>query len=492
MPSKYETYRRKLLHQVAATLGIPSKLVAGAEFNEAPHALTDPIKAGSAFVETDAPQMLWLEADQAVEVLDAAAGDGEADPTKPKRFKMIAYTGGLMRPSGFSIPVVLDLSRTKVAAGSRPIFLSHDPDKPLGHAAAGDIVISANRITAQGLLSAVNEWVDQVKGSSANGFPWRASIGAPYSQRTFVAEGETAKVNGRTFKGPLWVVADAELMEISFVTLAGDDRTSAVVAHTGQSKEGKQDMPFDQWLTAKGFDVATLTDGTKESLHAMWEAEQGSESGEQTGDGSTSGGTVNAAADGSALPNVQNLLAEFRTQQAADVERVNKIRTIVAGGNLAADEATKIEAEAIRAGWSADRAELEVMRKGRANGGEFAIHAGAGGANVPTPGTLVASFAQSFGKVPEAILARDISAEDMDKATSVAHRYCSLHALMDLVILKANGHGYSGTRKSNDFIRAALRADRQINSDGYSSLNASSGFSSISLAGICLSVSTPV
>src|SRR5690606_13808776 len=128
----------------------------------------------------DIPEQLWIEADASVEIVEAAAGDGE-DAPKLKKFKLVAYTGGVMRPRGFGTDVVLDLSTTKVGAGPRPIFLQHEPLKPLGHSDAGQIKIDT-KITAEGVFSAVNEHVDEVIASSANGFPWKASIGAPYKK----------------------------------------------------------------------------------------------------------------------------------------------------------------------------------------------------------------------------------------------------------------------------------------------------------------------
>lgn len=448
------------------------------------------IRASGDTTPDDVPDQLWIEADGAVEIVEAAAGE---DGAKLKKFKMIAYTGGLMRPSGFGTDVVLDLSTTKVAAGARPILLQHDPLKPLGHSAPGQIKID-NRIEAEGVLSAANELVDQVQASSANGFPWKASIGAPYKRIKYVADGETAQVNGKSFKGPLYVVSDATLMEISFVALAGDDRTSAkVMAQGGQSKEGST-MKFSEWLKAAGFAIADLTAGQLKPLRAAWKAEHAE--GEDDAEAAIKaagpptappappvvppatggGGSLTAAAG--------DLVAEFRAAQAAEIERTAKIRQICASANLTEENRDTIMASAVRDNWSVERTELEVLRKARPSGGDFAIHAGAGGQANATAGVLVASFCQTLG-VPQEVTAAGISQQDMDKATSIRHRYTTLHALMDMVILQATGVHWTGDRKSNEFIRAAKRADRQLMAGGeYNSLNASSGFTTISLTGI--------
>ncbi len=67
-------------------------------------------------------------------------------------------------------------------------------------------------------------------------------------------------------------------------------------------------------------------------------------------------------------------LTKFRAAQAAETERVARIRAVCDGRHPA------IEAQAIRDGWTGDRAELEVLRASRPTGP--AIHAGGPAPNV--------------------------------------------------------------------------------------------------------------
>lgn len=59
------------------------------------------------------------------------------------------------------------------------------------------------------------------------------------------------------------------LGEVSFVALGADDNTTANVAAAAIKED---DMTFDQWLAAKGFDPASLNDTQKASLQAMFDA----------------------------------------------------------------------------------------------------------------------------------------------------------------------------------------------------------------------------
>ena len=48
----------------------------------------------------------------------------KAAPGKPRRFKILAYTGGLLPVTGFQYPVIVDLSGLQAAANI-PIVLNH-------------------------------------------------------------------------------------------------------------------------------------------------------------------------------------------------------------------------------------------------------------------------------------------------------------------------------------------------------------------------------
>lgn len=158
----------------------------------------------------------------------ATTEGGEASPLK--RFSMLAYTGAKMRFFGLSY--ILDL--TGINAGkSRPIFLNHDSSVILGH--TDKIQVDDSGLVVEGVLSGAASITQPIIESAANGFPWQASIGAMPTKIEKVTEGQEAKVNGQTVKGPLIIVRAADLKEISFVPLGADDNTSAYVKASGAS-----------------------------------------------------------------------------------------------------------------------------------------------------------------------------------------------------------------------------------------------------------------
>lgn len=223
---------------------------------------------------SSAPAHLYLEAGGGVEI-GAVEGDGEK---KLRRFAGTAYTGGVMRPSRFFTPVVVDLAGVKVKPGARPILKEHDPAQIVGH--TEEVKVTDRSISVSGVISGVGEAAREVVQTSANGFPWKLSLGASVDKMVRVDEGEKVEVNGQTFSGPLLVARRTTLGEISFVALAADDRTSAKVAASAMQAEIEViAMTLDDWLRAKGFDPENLTDKQKESLQAMYEAEKASRKG---------------------------------------------------------------------------------------------------------------------------------------------------------------------------------------------------------------------
>ncbi|MFO7857593.1 MAG: hypothetical protein R6V11_01580, partial [Ectothiorhodospiraceae bacterium] len=149
------------------------------------------------------------------------------------RFSMVAYTGGLMRITGFPHPVVVDLEGLAIERQDIPVRLDHNPRQGVGHTRR--VVIDDGRVVAEGLISRDTSWARDVAKSGVNGFPWQASIGAAVVDAEFIPNGQSVTVNGRTFDGPVHVVRQSILKEISFVDSGADTATSARIA--AQNKE---------------------------------------------------------------------------------------------------------------------------------------------------------------------------------------------------------------------------------------------------------------
>jgi phage major head subunit gpT-like protein len=283
----------------------------------------------------------------------AAAGDA-----KLPRAKILAYTGGEMNLSAMYHPVVFSLAGM-VAAASIPLLRQHDPGRIVGHADKVDI--TASNVTVEGPISATGPDAQEVISSSANKFPWKASVGVDPLRVEFLAAGKTAKVNGRDFTGPLNIVHASRLVEVSFVPIGADSNTSANVA----ASRKEISMGFEEWLKANGFDKSALSESRLAVLKAAFDAKaDAAEVGLLKAAWSTPVKGADPAATivaGGTTSKDETAVAiqAHRTAMGAETVRVGKIHTLCAGKHA------ELEAKAIVEGWTAEKVELEVIRAER-------------------------------------------------------------------------------------------------------------------------------
>lgn len=298
--------------------------------------------------------------------LEAAAG--EDGKPRVRRFSMTAYTGGAMSVAGYYWPVIADLAGMTVATQRRPILKQHDPDQIVGHTEKIDL--TSQTIKLSGSISGVGDAAQEVTATADNGFPWQGSIGAAVQQLEFVDRGNTVKVNGKNFIGPVYVARKTTLKEVSFVPLGGDDNTSATIAaeHTRGNAMG-----FEAWLKAQGWDAEQLTDGQRTTLKAAYDAEikASNPPADPPANPPVPAPAPIKAASETVDPNkaIEDLRAEMRREQAAETTRINAIRRLCAahdGLQITVDgKKVDLEAHAIEAGLTAEATELHILRAAR-------------------------------------------------------------------------------------------------------------------------------
>ncbi|HNO80358.1 MAG TPA: hypothetical protein PKN33_20110 [Phycisphaerae bacterium] len=278
--------------------------------------------------------------------VEAASGTDKQMP----RFRMVAYTGGTMRISGFPHPVVVDLEGLAIERQDIPVRLDHKPQQGVGHTQR--VAIENGQVIAEGMISRDTSWARDVAKSGVNGFPWQASIGAAVVDAEFVPNGQRITVNGRTFDGPLHVVRQAVLKEISFVDSGADTATSARIA--AQNKE-QPSMDDNNVTTAEdSAQNATQTDGNGASNEdAKTTKSEPKPDKPLDSKPTTTPKTVNASATDA------DPVIEMRQKLAAETRRVETIRKVCAGKH------PDIEAQAIEEGWDEARTELHVLRASR-------------------------------------------------------------------------------------------------------------------------------
>ncbi len=281
-----------------------------------------------------------------------AAGDTEKSIPQ---FRMVAYTGGLMRIEGFPHPVVVDLEGLAIGRQDIPVRLDHSSRQGVGHTQR--VAVENGSLIAEGLVSRDTSWARDVIRSGQNGFPWQASIGAAVIDAQFIPNGQNVTVNGRTFDGPIHVVRKSTLKEISFVDNGADSSTSARIV--ANSKE----QPHMHETATPGPGNQTTTTAPAPATPPTVEIPKP----EAPNPSPTRPATIAARATQppevqdapTPAPEHQNPMMQMRRQMAEETRRIQAIRSTCEGKH------PDIEAQAIEEGWDVTKTELHVLRASR-------------------------------------------------------------------------------------------------------------------------------
>ena len=153
------------------------------------------------------------------EVLD----DGSEKGRELSTFEMQGYSGAVMEsPYG---NLILDLSGMTSRSETTPIFQHHDNRKIVGHAKAE----IGETVQLTGVVSGTGEAAQEVLETSANGFPWQASVGIEVFEMLEMKANTTNTINGIEVSGPITVISESQLYETSFVPLGRDKDTRSVI-----------------------------------------------------------------------------------------------------------------------------------------------------------------------------------------------------------------------------------------------------------------------
>lgn len=178
--------------------------------------------------------------------------DGLMRSQGPRRFKVNAYTGGMIRQEWSREPIVVDLKGMQWTNKRRPILLQHsyELDSILGQTT--DVRVEGQNLVVEGEMIGGNANAEKVIALAERGFQWQASIGADVLRSEKLPANETAVVNGQTITGPARIIRQSRLREVSVVTLGADDNTSASLAASAAKPEELsmadevRDVPVEQ------------------------------------------------------------------------------------------------------------------------------------------------------------------------------------------------------------------------------------------------------
>lgn len=176
------------------------------------------------------------------------AGENTAQLQGKQRFSATVYNGDVIPQCwGCAIADMDTMVLPDFKAGQTlPVLLNHGSPYGMDANTWSNIgLMDSAEIGDGGTLSVKgqflsNDTAKRVIADAQDGFPWELSLRTTGGEMEYVAPGATAKVNGREVTGPVYVVRNAVLREVSFVQLGADDDTAAELeaSQTGDKNNG--------------------------------------------------------------------------------------------------------------------------------------------------------------------------------------------------------------------------------------------------------------
>lgn len=391
---------------------------------------------------------------------------------KPKRFSILAYSGGLLPVDGFPHPVVVDLSGLEMP-GSIPILIDHEKSVEATLGLTDNIHNDGAKLMMSGQVTGQSQKALQVLAQAAAGHTWQASIGAMVIESEDIPAGQTATANGQTFVGPCVIARRSVLRETSVLPMGADSTTSVNLAASARRfLKGSAAMSFEDYCKSLGLDAATLTPEAAAALQTSFAAMTAPSPAVAAAPVATPPAVAPTAA-ASVMLDLTASLEAGRKQIAAQFRKSAEIQAKAAGYPL-------IAATAIEQDWSIEKVELEVLKQINASG-----------KTRPTSFGAAQNSAENMPNVLEAALCvtrkiKDVEKQFDDKTLQAAHsqfrRGAGLQQIM-LMAAAANGMPMTpGMKITTGNIREVL---------GYccpDGRNVQAAFTAISLPGILSNV----
>lgn len=173
--------------------------------------------------------------------LVAAAPDGKQPDNGNKRMEILAYTGGLI-DVGWGVPVGIALDGLKWGDETAlPILCqhrTHSIDAICGQAER--IRVDGSKLVVEGAFMPVMDDAKKVLELVKAGYKFQASVGVTPGDVLFIDEGENAMLNGAEVSGPAYLVRAGKLNEVSIVPLGADGATQTAIAAAASTTTNKE------------------------------------------------------------------------------------------------------------------------------------------------------------------------------------------------------------------------------------------------------------
>lgn len=277
---------------------------------------------------------------------------------KPRRFKIMAYNGGVLPVDGFPAPVVADLSGLEIL-GSIPILIDHEKSVESTLGITEDITNDGRTLQMSGLVTATSAKALTVVAQADKGQQWQASIGARVIEQEEIPAGQTVEVNGQTFEGPVIVARRSVLYETSVLPAGADSTTQVNLAAKAATLKGMAAMSFEDWLKSIGVDSSTLTPEGLAAMQLAYETATKATPAPPAAAAAPAAPVVAPTAAAAVTLDLTASIKDARKAHAAEMRRVADIQAKAAGY-------PNIAATAIEEGWSSEKVELEVLKASQA------------------------------------------------------------------------------------------------------------------------------
>lgn len=283
-----------------------------------------------------------------------------AEGSKPHRFSILAYTGGPLPVTGFSLPVVVDLAGLETP-GNVPILLDHQNTVEDTLGVTDTITNDGQSLILAGPVTGVSAKVQGVLQQGAAGHQWQASIGARIIEEIEVKAGESVEVNGRVQTGPFILARRAVLRETSVLPMGADGATAVNLAAAAAAMIRGAAVSFEDWLKELGLSLNNMTPENQATLMKAWEMKsappvQAEEQMDPEKKAMAAMPTEEKPTAQAAAKNDLQAAADLRRQIAGVYRQQAEIQAKAAGY-------PDVIAAALENNWSADRVELEILKR---------------------------------------------------------------------------------------------------------------------------------
>jgi len=147
----------------------------------------------------------------------------DGDSANDNGFRVVGYSGGIIKDHWLWGNVAFDLSGLKFAKKKTPVLEEHFTIRRLGFTTKQEI---SDKVTVEGEFLD-NDNAASLRADMKKGFPMEASLYVPATVVEYVKEGASVEVNGLTLKGPGAVFRKATVREVSMCVFGADSNTQS-------------------------------------------------------------------------------------------------------------------------------------------------------------------------------------------------------------------------------------------------------------------------